>query len=140
MTLAIWPPELPFPTRGSYQFSTGEGRLRSRNDAGPVRQRRRFSSVVNTVDMTFILTADQWARLQRFYDEELAQGEMPFVQPDFSRDGWPLSDENGAVLTTETGAAILIAATHIVQFGEGLPNATPLGVGWSVAMRLEILP
>jgi hypothetical protein len=114
--------------------------LRTRQDSGPTRMRRRFSSAVDLLDLTFILTANQFARLLRFYQEELKHGALPFIMPDYVNDGLLLTDESGNRLTTENGDFISIAANHLCQFGEALPSASVAGVEWRISFRLEILP
>jgi hypothetical protein len=138
--IARWPSELPRPLRAGYQRTSGESRLRTTNDKGPARQRRRFSSVTDTLDLTFILTMNEWARLLRFYREETLDGALPFIMPDFDRQGLSLSTATGSSLTTSTGHRLVIGATWLCQFSDALPVATVIGVQRQVSFRVDILP
>jgi hypothetical protein len=140
MTVPVWPTELPRPLRAGYQLTAGETRLRSRPDAGPVRNRRRFSGRSDALAMTLIVSRGQLARFDRFFGEELKNGALPFVMPDFETDGVGIEDGAGASLTDEAGQPLAIAADRLCQFGEGLPQRIPAGVEWRLSFALDILP
>ncbi|TIX49939.1 MAG: hypothetical protein E5V26_00900, partial [Mesorhizobium sp.] len=100
MTLAWYPPELPRPERAPYQVTRGDGRTRRAEDAGPPNVRRRFSAVATTVAFSTILTRAQLARFDRFFDEEIKQGTLPFLMPAPDTHGLPLLTEDGTPLLT----------------------------------------
>jgi hypothetical protein len=86
------------------------------------------------------LTVNEWARLQRFYIEETQSGALPFIMPDYERQGLPLSTTAGARLTNRAGNRLVIASTWLCQFSDALPSATVVGVERQVSFRVEILP
>ena len=140
MTVASWPAELPRPMRQSYQFGRGDGRLRTPQDAGPPRTRLRYSAVPSLVAMTVDLSVDETLRLDRFYDEEVGRGSLPFLMPDPELDGLVLSDGAGNVLTDGAGAVLTIAATWLCMFADGLPARTVVGVRRRVSFQIAVLP
>lgn len=75
---ALWPPELPqSPLLGSQQALTGTA-IRSPVDIGLPKQRRRYGATARPLSMQMRLTLSQWDRFQHFYDQELADGTLPF--------------------------------------------------------------
>lgn len=140
MVLPRWPEEMPRPFRPNYAVASGDGRRRTRKEAGPVRMRRRFSSVSDTVTLMVELTRNELARFWRFYNEDVAQGSLPFIMADPVMAGLPLTDETGARITDETGNLIVIAADWLCQFGDQLPETTVIGVNCRVSFSVEVLP
>jgi hypothetical protein len=142
MTLPIWPTELPRPTVDGYSRSRGTTRRTSAGNDTIKRVSRGWSISAQRRPMSMMIETDLLMRFERFFDEDLADGTYPFAMPDWEIDGTPLEDETGAVLTDETGDPLLIAATHIVRFGDGdTPySVSPIGMAWRVSLDLVILP
>ena len=116
--MKTWPETLP--QRGltdGYQSGTGDGRLRSDNDAGAAKVRRRFSAVVRPLSIIFEMTTEQLSTFRTFVSDDLAGGIMPFT--------FPAQGEAG---------------TWTVQMGREMPQWSPRGLGWAVKMDLVILP
>lgn len=140
MTLPSYPSELPKPLSDSYQVGRGDGRIVTRNDAGPANVRRRFSSVVNTVQFSTFLSRAQLSRFDRFYDEDTKGGSLPFLLPDPGLDGWALLTDEGLPLLTDEGLPLLVAETWLVMFGSKLPVVTNKALYWTVSFELSVLP
>lgn len=139
MTLPVFPPELPRPSRQGYQVALGDGRTKRREDAGPPNVRRRFSAVADMVSLQITVTRAGLARFQRFYDEELGKGSRPFLMPDPGSDGWALLTDEGDPLLTEEGAPILVSETWICIIGQ-TPAWVPVGVEWRVSFDVAVMP
>ena len=140
MTLPSYPAELPKPLQDGYQVARGDGRIVTRNDAGPPSIRSRFSSVVDTVQFSTFLSRSQWARFERFYVEDTKRGALPFLLPDPGTDGWALLTDDGSRLLTDDGTPILLAETWLVVFGSKLPVITNKATYWTVSFEVTVLP
>lgn len=140
MTLPFYPDELPKPTQDGYQVARGDGRIMSRNDAGPPNIRRRYTSVINTVQFSTFLSRAQLARFDRFYVEDTKQGAKPFLLLDPGTDGWALLDDDGSPLLTEDSVPLLLAETWVVTFGGKLPVITNRATHWTVSFEVAVLP
>ncbi|RWO83931.1 MAG: hypothetical protein EOS18_03550 [Mesorhizobium sp.] len=143
MTLVWYPPELPRPERAPYQVTRGDGRTRRAEDAGPPNVRRRFSAVATTVAFSTVLTRAQLARFDRFFDEEIKQGTLPFLMPAPDTDGLPLLTEDGTPLLTDEGVPILIAETWLCLIGQQMPARAPSSPGsiqWRVSFDIAVMP
>ncbi|WP_435656046.1 hypothetical protein [Brucella pituitosa] len=140
MAVASWPTELPRPNREGYQGSPGEGRLKKRNEAGPPGYRRRTSSIPKYVSMTLDVSRDQLARFDRFYEEEVAHGSLPFLMPDPTTTGWPLLTTDGHVLTDHLGRPLLLEKTWLCLFGDTLPSQTVSGVRFRLSFQIVVMP
>ncbi|MCQ8781726.1 hypothetical protein [Mangrovibrevibacter kandeliae] len=122
--MIVWPATLPqrMSVQG-FQATTGEGRLRSQNDAGGAKVRRRFSYAPHTVGCSFEASPEQVAIFDDFVEATLKGGTLPFQMPA------PLpvwQQLNG---------------TWVVQMGEGMPRKNPIGgLRWTVTMQLVVLP
>lgn len=140
MTLPLYPEELPRPLQDPYQLARGDGRIVSRNDAGPPNIRGRFSSVVDTVHFSTFLSRAQLARFERFYLEDTKRGAKPFLLADPGTDGWPLLADDGSPLLTEDSVPLLLAETWLVTFGGKLPVITNRALHWTVTFEVSVLP
>ncbi|AEQ50745.1 hypothetical protein [Pelagibacterium halotolerans] len=140
MSLPVWPTELDFILREGWQRQLGDGRRSLPGEQGVSRTRRFTSKASDVVTLVLILTDDEDARLDRFYYEEVDRGAGLFLIPDFARDGRPILGQDLEPLTDESGAPLLIAATLVCKFGNGLPSRTAVGADWRVQFNLEVLP
>lgn len=140
--IAIWPSDLPqrFQREG-YSRGFADGRLSTPMEAGPPKTRRRFSSAVKPLTVTMDEREDAFARLERFYEEELRGGVLPFLLPDQARDGLPLMADVGVPLLDDAGRPLLVSAWWLVMFGGNLPTPQDRGGGWyRSTFSLSILP
>ncbi|MCP1200049.1 hypothetical protein [Notoacmeibacter sp. MSK16QG-6] len=142
MALAIWPEEeLPRPARNGFREENGEGRRLFMPDDGPPLSRKRRSRVVDTIALILDVTNNQRARIERFVNDELDEGNDFFIMPDWSRHEIPMLTNNGQVITDGDGNTILLSAYMIAMFDEGgLPSYAPRGVDWQVSMRILRMP
>lgn len=123
MDPVIWPADLPScMVRQGYQESVRDGRLRTGMDAGPPKVRLRSTAVTRQVSASLILTYDEMARFDRFWEEDLCFGVSPFLVRDQTRDGHALATASGEPVLGADGTPLLIAAWWIAIFGEGAPQ------------------
>jgi hypothetical protein len=119
MALPRWPVALP---RQMMLEGQGEklpdGLLRSDNDAGPAKVRRRSSATPWEMAGTFRMTHAQYDAFRAFVDQDIAGGALPFEFP-HQRD---------------------CAAWLLVRVKPGDVTAVRVGPGWRVSMKLEVLP
>ena len=140
MTLPRFPTELLRPLSDGWRKQRGESRRRAAGDQGPTRTRRGISKAADAVQVSFILNHDEMARFDRFYDEDTAEGALPFLIPDFATDGDWLMTADGEILTDDEDNPLMIASTLVCQFGEQLPSTVPIGAHWQVSFILQMLP
>jgi hypothetical protein len=142
MAIPVWPLELPQRVlTDGYSEKARDGRMFSRTSAAPGKVRRRYSSAVLPVAAAIIVTYEQKSRLERFIDEEIAGGVLPFTMPDQTHDGLPLLDGDGDPVLDGDGIPILITANWLARFSEnGLPQYTPWGIQFMASFQLDVLP
>jgi len=73
MTIS-WPSTLPLPTIEGYGVHPGEAILRTEMEAGPARQRRRFTQVPSRISVRWILRRDQFALFEAWYRWHAKEG------------------------------------------------------------------
>jgi hypothetical protein len=140
MTIAIWPAELPKPERNTWSSQPQEARLRRTSEAGPAAYRRRFSNVSKVVSLSVLLTADQRAIFDNFYEYDTKKGSLLFRMPDPTTDGWALTVSDGQPFLTSEGQPMLIAAMWLCTFGDQLPAETIVGVEFRKTFSVEVMP
>lgn len=133
-----WPSTLPqhLLVQGFGQ-SLPEGRVRSANDVGPPKVRRRSSQNIYIITGQMVMTFDQWADLQTFVNSTTGGGTLPFLFRD------PLSKiEPKLEIDFTAGTALIQGMPLLVRFGETLPAISEaLGSDLvRVTMDLEVLP
>ena len=139
MALPLYPSELPAPLRDTYQIGFGEGRFKSKNDAGPGNVRGRFSSTVHSVPFSTLLDTTQVGRFRDVDFEETKEGKLPFLIPDHSGDSYVWLDDDETSLLYEDGTPILMAETWLVLF-DSLPTIKPRDIYWTVSFTLVVMP
>lgn len=140
--IPYWPSDLPqrFQREG-YSRGFADGRLSTAMEAGPPKTRRRFSSAVKPVQVTLDEREDAFARLERFFEEEVAGGTLPFLIPDQTRDALPLMADGGLQLLDEQGRLLINTSWWLVLFGGSLPTPQDRGGGWyRSTFGLSVLP
>jgi len=102
-----------------YNQGFGDGLLVYQPDAGPSMARRRSSAVQRPLTVSFVLSRDQLATLETFFNVTILGGSLPFEFPS------PISEE-----------------TYLVKFQkDGIPKWTAISYDdFSVTMTLWILP
>lgn len=139
MSYAVWPTSLPRPERNSWQRQRQEGRLKRQTDAGPPGWRRRFSSTALMVSLSVVLTRNQKAIFDRFFEEDTRGGSLLFWMPDPTTDGWAMLDDAGNPLLSGD-VPLLLAARWLVSFGDQLPQESIQGTEFRIAFSVVVMP
>ena len=69
-----WPPTLPLPTIEGYGVHPGEAVLRTEMEAGPARQRRRYTQVPSRISVRWMFRNDQMALFEAWYRWHAKEG------------------------------------------------------------------
>lgn len=138
--MITWPNTLPRPERDTYQAQAEDPRRKGRNEVGPKRYRRRWSSVARNVTLSIIGGQNERAVFHRFYEDETSWGAQPFQMPDPTRHGWPLLTADGQPLLTAAGAPVLVAAHWLCVFGDQVPTETIIGTEFRINFSVVVLP
>jgi hypothetical protein len=72
--MIAWPETLPLPTVEGYGIQPGDAILRTEMEAGPARQRRRFTQVPSRVSVRWIMRRDQFALFEAWYRWQAREG------------------------------------------------------------------
>lgn len=72
--MIAWPETLPLPTVKGYGIQPGDAILRTEMEAGPARQRRRFTQVPSRVSVRWIMRRDQFALFEAWYRWQAKEG------------------------------------------------------------------
>jgi hypothetical protein len=72
--MIAWPETLPLPTVEGYGIQPGDAILRTEMEAGPARQRRRFTQVPSRVSVHWIMRRDQFALFEAWYRWQAKEG------------------------------------------------------------------
>jgi hypothetical protein len=141
MTIPVWPSDLPQRVLANGFQSTVRGnRLTTAMDTGPGKQRKR-GALVRPVSCSIIVTADQRAQFDVFYEEDCAGGTIPFLIPDQQTDGLQANSDSGAIWETESGAPVILESWWFCQFGATQPATTLMdGITYTIQFDLVVLP
>jgi hypothetical protein len=139
MALPVWPAVLPQALRPNYSGAYGDGRLRSKTDAGGGKQRRRFSNAARPVRADIWIDEGQKIALDDFIDFDLVGGALPFLMFDPERDGLALIDGAGAVILDSSGAPIGTRRYRIVQLDD-IPQIASVGRRYRIGLSLFVMP
>ena len=113
----FWPNTLPLPTIDGYGVHPGEAILRTDMEAGPARQRRRFTQVPSRISVRWVLRRDQFALFEAWYRWHAKEG-----------GAWFDIDLLGGVGLT----------VHEARFTRQFEARIRSGVLWEVTSELEI--
>jgi hypothetical protein len=69
-----WPTTLPLPTVQGYGIRPGEAILRTEMEAGPARQRKRFTQVPSRVSVRWRMKREQFALFEAWYRWQAKEG------------------------------------------------------------------
>jgi len=69
-----WPVTLPLPSIGGYSVHPGEAILRTEMEAGPARQRRRYTQVPSRISVRWTFRRDQFALFEAWYRWQAKEG------------------------------------------------------------------
>lgn len=141
MTIPVWPDELDRFERSGWQVQSQDGRQRRSNDAGPPSYRRRFSSIGKGVSLSIVLTRNEKAIFDRFYEQDCAHGAREFWMPDPTTHGWQLLTHEEEGMLVETGVPLLIAERWLCTWGDTPPSEAIVGqVRFRKSFNVWVLP
>lgn len=120
-----WPSSLPSPGM-PLADARQPAVLRSSMDAGPPKQRRRFTAAIRHVDTVLLLTGSDRRTLDDFFIDDLAEGALAFDWTD------PASDATDPTVSMRFRAPI----EWDLAAGDDDPDARL----WRGRLQLEILP
>ncbi|MBI1207510.1 MAG: hypothetical protein GC191_09520 [Azospirillum sp.] len=119
-TLAVWPPELPRDVMADgWQETLALPVIRTQMEAGPAKQRRRYSAATPPVTATYLMEQVELELLQDFIDETLGGGALAFEWP-HPRTGLTVTARlvgGSEPQVTPSGAQFLVRLTLEVQSG-----------------------
>lgn len=69
-----WPDTLPLPTIQGYSVQPNDSILRTEMEAGPARQRRRFTQTPTRVGVRWVMRQDQFALFESWYRFQAREG------------------------------------------------------------------
>lgn len=69
-----WPATLPLPSVEGYGVNPGEAILRTEMEAGPARQRRRFTQVPSRITVRWLFRREQFALFEAWYRWQAKEG------------------------------------------------------------------
>ncbi|GAB6051722.1 hypothetical protein JCM17960_05420 [Magnetospira thiophila] len=113
-----WPTTLPLPTVQGYGIRPGKAILRTEMEAGPARQRKRFTQVPSRISVRWLMSAKQFALFEAWYRWHAKEGGE-----------WFEIDLLGGIGLT----------THEARFPRQFEAKLVGGVLWEIASELEIL-
>ena len=70
----FWPATLPLPSIEGYGLHPGEAILRTEMEAGPARQRRRYTQVPSRISVRWTFRRDQFALFEAWYRWHAKEG------------------------------------------------------------------
>lgn len=118
-----WPAALTRFERPGWQVQPQDPRLRRPNEAGPPSYRRRFSSVARSVSLSIVLSRDEKAVFDQFYEVTVAHGSLEFRMPDPTTHGWALLTSDGVAMMTRT-ANLVLSERWLCVFADPPPTET----------------
>ncbi|WP_339862523.1 hypothetical protein [Thalassospira alkalitolerans] len=77
----LWPEILPLPTVQGYGIRPGEAILRTEMEAGPARQRKRFTQVPSRISVRWLMKREQFALFEAWYRWHAKEGGEWFEIP-----------------------------------------------------------
>jgi hypothetical protein len=112
-----WPSTLPLPTVQGYGIRPGEAILRTEMEAGPARQRRRFTQVPSRLSVRWRMKPEQFALFEAWYRWHAQEG-----------GAWFAIDLLGGIGLT----------THEARFTRQFEARLANRVLWEITSELEI--
>jgi hypothetical protein len=116
--MTAWPSTIPsVPDGGVFRETGADVLVRSANDTGPDKVRRRTTAGVRLFSFALVLTPEQAAALDAFYDGDLLGGSLGFTFP-HPRTGTMVPCRFRAPLVFSPGPGALV---RVALELEGLP-------------------
>jgi hypothetical protein len=121
MSIQTWPTSLPRPERRSWQRSAQDARLKRQPTSGAPSYRSKYSRAAELVALSVVLTRNQKAIFDNFYNNDCANGVALFWMPDPTTDGWPLLHSDGTPMLTGAGQPLLLSKRWLCEWGDEMP-------------------
>ena len=128
------------PDREGYQLQPQDARRKRLTDAGPPGYRRRFSARALNVQLRLLLTRNQRAVFDNFYDNDCQMGSRAFWMPDPTTEGWPIASSAGRPLLAAPGQPLVMSGRWLCQWGDQVPLETLVGLQFQMSFDLWVLP
>ncbi|GEC52264.1 hypothetical protein ABIF38_006426 [Bradyrhizobium japonicum] len=136
---AIWPDDLPCCPLDGISAGPRSARIVTPVDVGPPKMRRR-GAPLRTIALAHYFDANQRARFDRFWDEDLRYGTLPFLYRDPHFNNYLLSTELGAVLQDENGVPIRVESWILCVFSANQPTWSKRGGKFFPQFEIVELP
>lgn len=140
MSVAVWPSELPRPTRKGYSAADQDGRLQRNAETGPPGYRGRFSSVARMVSLSVIVSRSEKGVFDRFWSDSIQRGKRAFWMPDPVSDRWPLLAEDSRSLLAEDDTPLLVSAHWLCVMQEPPQEQIYAQVHFEISFRVAVMP
>lgn len=138
MTIAKWPSDLPqCPIVDGFRSGPRGSRLATTLDSGPPKIRRRGPKL-RTISLAQVFSADQRARFDRFWEDEIGCGTKPFLLRDPHLAGLRLCDDAGHPVTDQAGDVLTIESWILCAFSTDDPTWSKLP-GGKYAPQFQII-
>lgn len=109
--------------------------IRTETDAGPVKVRRRFTAAPKPLSGRLVLTSAQRTLLERFFEDDLQGGAVPFAWHSLGGFGsFDLVDNVDLLLNVDELTTLVSVRLSTLRF-QPVGNAL-----WDANLELEILP
>ena len=118
MTYPTFPTTIPKPLQSGYSAQRASVKRAVQGDKGPPRGILQSRMAWTTHTISLRLTAQQHNDLERFFIEDLDEGSHYFWMRHPTKDGVPMTDENGALLLDELDQIILHEAVILAQWSD----------------------
>lgn len=141
MSYVTWPAELATPRLvDGFAITFPDRRFRTKMETGPDKKRIRGPAMM-PVALTGWYDFDGFARIQRFWHEDLREGLDRFLISDPTKDGLELLDGDlGEELLTEDDDLLLCSAYWLAEM-DGAPQVSARGpLLMSVAFSVTVFP
>lgn len=140
MSVAEWPSTLPAPERRTWQKMPMDARLKRRNDSGAPGYRLRFSGVPQLINMSILVKRQGKAVFDEFFEVTTRCGSLPFWMPDWTTEGWPMTDTDGNPLFDGEGNPLLMSGRWLCLFGDTMPAETIEGIEFRKTFSVVVMP
>lgn len=125
MTMPTWPVDLPPPLANGYKETRQNNTLRSEMAAGPAKVRLKSTWASSLLDVSWVLTDQQFDRFIEFYDVTLVYGVKAFRGFPRPRTGLDTTITPVRFITTNGGLALSYSDEY---------------QAWQITAQLETLP
>jgi hypothetical protein len=124
MSSAVWPASLPQNLRvGDHEETPPDTVLRTEMDAGPAKARKRFSTMPRKFSGSLVMTRDQLAEFDEFFNDVIGGGALPFE--------WKIP---------RTAVTCDVRLTKAPAYKPTSPRAEDASDYWIVTLDLEVMP